>query len=60
MEKEAFLSNERLGLYQQILWKNFKYYSLGQDDNNKYVDSKNLKTNLAQTAQLYILDPGWI
>lgn len=58
MEKEALLSNERLSFYQQILSQNFKHCFLNQDDDKKYVDSKNLKTNLAQTTQLCILSLG--
>ena len=51
MENKAFLSNERLSIYQQILSQNFKYYFFDQDDDKKYVDSENLKTNLAQTTE---------
>ena len=51
MTEEDFLLNERLSLYQQILSQNFKYYFLDQDNDKKYVDSENLKTNLGQTTQ---------
>ena len=55
--KRSFLSNERLSLYEQILSQNFKYYFLDQDNDKKYIDRENLKTNLAQITQLHILNP---
>ena len=32
---------------------------LDQGVDKKYVDSENLRTNLAQTTQSYILNSGW-
>ena len=56
-EHEAFSRNARLNIYNQILSKNFEYYTL--EDNTK-VETDNLKTNFSQSTQSYVLESKWI
>ena len=57
IEHERFSQNERLDIYDQMLSKNFSYYSLNK---NTSVETENQRTNLTQTTQAYILDSRWI